>query len=138
MKAAIVIAVVLAVVGLLVYGVVEAEKPGGGGGAEPQLFTLLNAEPVGPGGVSSDYVDVTGFTKFRFYLRGSATQPNEIGIELHESVDGVSSDIRLFQGSVGADPVNPLSGNFRHLQFRSHYSGTNPPATVSVFLYAIP
>jgi len=155
------IGIVLAVA--VFAGVMVAAVPGvkpDQGGAEPQLFTLLDNVEVPPGDflffkaspIESHYLDVSGFSKFKVFSR--TTSPPESGVtgkgiffQFTESMDGLTDTGGgglLSQSNSGfTEPVdssfvlpNPLPIRYLKVSVFSHPAAENH--NLSVFLYAVP
>jgi len=146
---------VVLVVGILagiMVAAVPAAKPDQSA-PESQLFTLIDGESVGIGGTfDSDYIDVSGFTQFKGFVRwdGSANAGGSVFGAFIESLDGVT-DVSLSSPSAsnttaiaissGGDFTvffNPALGPYKHLKAQAWHTSTTDAQTISVFLYAVP
>jgi len=159
MKAVIALAA-LVVVGLLIYGGVEAAKPGDEE-LKPTFFTLLDGVEIPATTTIRNlpYVDVEGFSEFRIFISwvdGTQTS-GRIDVKIQQSRDGLT-DIANWRSLASFDTGRSLL-NSRDFVFGIPETppGNLPPLeppylylrpiventsletqTVSVFLYAVP
>jgi len=157
MKEAIVLAV-LVVVGFLVYGGVEAAKPGNEE-LKPTLFTLLDGVEIPATTTISNlpYVDIEGFSDFRLFVRreGGTQTTGQIIVSVKQSWDGLTDVLNWgaaasintqqafpfdFVFPIPDHPAgNPPGLDSPYLFLRPIVENTSAEAQIiSVFLYAVP